>query len=138
MTATVTEHIRAHMLRSIVDHPSPTQRRTEQQAYAALQGFFDHPRYRELLVHCEARRLMGGYRYEAKRADGSSYEGRAARGKEKPYYERMREKMVLFLETGNLEFLVDVRNYADLEFIYRSHPAAYFASTERYDDESTY
>lgn len=44
------------------------------------------------------------------------------------------ERIVKYAETGNTEYLVDVANFAMIEFMYPRHPKAFFKGTD--DDGS--
>lgn len=42
----------------------------------------------------------------------------------------LQERLELYLEDGNTEWLIDVANFAMIEFMFPSHPSAYFAATD--------
>lgn len=76
------------------------------------------PRFREL---AEARMAMGALRY-----------GRMA-DKKSPtrLVPAMRAKLEEYFQTGNTELLVDVANYAMLEFEFGDHPKKHFRALDR-------
>lgn len=47
--------------------------------------------------------------------------------------ESLRLRLKKYLETGNKEFLVDVANFAMIEFMYPKHPEAFFKATDSRD-----
>lgn len=42
----------------------------------------------------------------------------------------LEERLALFKETGNTEHLIDVANFAMIEFMYPRHPDAHFKATD--------
>lgn len=44
-----------------------------------------------------------------------------------------RKKLAAYEENGNLEHLVDLANYARLEFIHPSHPKAHFRAEDDHE-----
>lgn len=42
----------------------------------------------------------------------------------------LEQRLALFKETGNTEYLVDVANFAMIEFMHPRHPKAHFKSTD--------
>lgn len=46
----------------------------------------------------------------------------------------LEDRLELYRETGNTEWLIDVANYAMMEFMYPQHPNAHFRATD--SDES--
>ena len=127
---TITELLRASLAKRT---PSDTGRFSKSQALASYNEFFAPGGVLDrMVVHAKSRKLMGAFRYEQP-VSGLSYEDQARRGLAKTYMERAREKIALYEETGNMEFLVDLFNYALLEFSRPYHPNAHFESTERKD-----
>jgi len=72
----------------------------------------------------KARLEMGTYRY-----------GLGANHDKYDYRARITGKLERYDATGNLEFLVDVLNYAQLEFNHPSRPDAFFKAID--DDEGS-
>jgi hypothetical protein len=64
------------------------------------------------------RILMGAFRY-----------GREG-NKKWDYIQYLKDKLELFDETGNIEYLVDVANLAWLEFEYGTHPKKHFKACD--------
>jgi hypothetical protein len=62
------------------------------------------------------RLLMGFLRYGPKRPNAPRYD----------YLKAVREKLELYEQTGNDELLVDIGNYAMLEFRHGDHPLKHF------------
>lgn len=85
--------------------------------------------------HASARKLMGAFRYEQRSAEGLSYDEAARQGKAKTFIQRLIEKINLYEETGNQEFLVDAFNYLLLEKHRPNHPNPHYKSTERFDND---
>lgn len=46
----------------------------------------------------------------------------------------LEDRLKLYKETGNTEWLIDIANYAMMEFMYPQHPRAHFRATD--SDES--
>jgi hypothetical protein len=70
------------------------------------------------------RLVMGAFRYGRLHA------------KDKPKYNRVqkiKDKIILYEETGNLECLVDIANIALMEFEEGEHPNKHFKSTDDKD-----
>ncbi len=44
--------------------------------------------------------------------------------------ESLKQRLDKYAETGNTEFLMDVGNFAMIEFMHPSHPNAYFEGTD--------
>ena len=88
----------------------------------------------EVVKHAKARKLMGAFRYEQQESDGLSYEQKARLGLTQTYIERAKAKIELYEETGNLEYIIDLFNYALLEYAEPYHPDAHFESTEREEE----
>lgn len=44
-------------------------------------------------------------------------------------YRSITERLELYLKTGNTEWLIDVANFAMLEYLYPCHPDAHFIAT---------
>lgn len=47
-----------------------------------------------------------------------------------PAVENLKKRLERYLETGNTEFLVDVANYAMIEFMQPQHPKAHYQFTD--------
>lgn len=86
-----------------------------------------------LWSHAYPRLLMGSFRYEAREADGRSYDEKAREGDALTYGQRMAQKIQIYNETGNQEMLVDIQNYVWLELLQPTHPNPHFESTERHE-----
>lgn len=67
------------------------------------------------------RLLMGWLRYGSKKSGGPRYN----------YLKAVSDKLALYEKTGNDELLVDLANYAMLEFRHGDHPLKHFSA---YDD----
>jgi len=72
----------------------------------------------QLVPMCKDRLRMGTFRYGV--ADHARYN----------YADRLQHKKDVYDSDGNLEFLLDVINYAVLEFFNPKHPDAHFAVVE--------
>jgi len=70
----------------------------------------------------DSRLCMGWLRYNNAR---TSHVG--------TFMQRMQKKLRAYNATGNTELLVDVANYARLEFRRPSHPNAHFHAIDRHD-----
>jgi hypothetical protein len=114
--------------------PQSFSRLSETYAREDIQSLNRHPKVIKLQEGAELRRLMGVFRYQQRGSEGLTYDELANLGKARPYYERMLEKLELYIVTGNWENLMDVLNYVKLEVARPSHPNHHFESTERYDD----
>lgn len=68
------------------------------------------------------RLLMGRLRYGPKTSTKTKYN----------YAKSIESKIKLYMETGNTEILVDIGNYAMLEFRFGEHPSRHFSAK---DDE---
>lgn len=75
----------------------------------------------EFLRMMDNRLLMGSFRYGLM-ADPDKWTYDLVAG--------ARKKLAAYEETGNLEHLVDVANYARLEFLHPSHPAVHFRAED--------
>ena len=107
---TVTEHIRAHLLR---ETPTIAELRESEWCHD----------FEELQRN---RLIVGAFRY-----------GRLG-DPNKPQYDRcvaMTSRLGKYRETGNTEFLVDIANLAMLEFVEGTHPNKHFAATDGDDAE---
>lgn len=69
------------------------------------------------------RLLMGRLRYGPKKGKAPAY----------AYAKSIQDKIKLYVETGNTELLVDIGNYAMLEFRFGKHPNKHFAATDDAD-----
>ena len=79
----------------------------------------------EFIVMMWRRLIFGGYRY------GRPRDGR--RSLKQDYVAALNAKLRRYVETGNLEMLVDVANYALLEFLQSEHPKKHFESIDDKD-----
>jgi len=70
---------------------------------------------------CRNRLILGGYRYGEFSTESS---------KSCTSVEDIKLRLDLYLETGNLEYLVDAANYTMLEFTYSRHNNAHFKSSD--------
>jgi hypothetical protein len=66
------------------------------------------------------RLLMGRIRYGSKRRSKVVYD----------YSGSIKEKIALYISSGNLEYLVDIGNYAMLEFRHGKHPNRHFEAND--------
>lgn len=64
------------------------------------------------------RLLMGRLRYGPKTKDAPRYD----------YLKAIRDKLTLYEQTGNDELLVDIGNYAMLEYRHGDHPLKHFSA----------
>lgn len=69
------------------------------------------------------RLIMGRLRYGPKKKSAPAYD----------YAGSIEVKIKLYKETGNTEYLVDIANYAMLEFRHGAHPNKHFAATDDAD-----
>lgn len=75
----------------------------------------------DLMCKCNNRMIMGAYRY------GKLY------SKEKVLYlsiEDLKLRLQLYIDTGNMEHLIDLINYAKLAFMFCIHPNSHFKFTD--------
>jgi hypothetical protein len=79
-------------------------------------------RFEELMRN---RLMMGSYRYGKKLHDPRAPGFSCVR--------HIRDRISRYEYDGNLEWLVDVANFAMLEFMHSQHPNAHFKSTDRKD-----
>jgi len=82
-----------------------------------------------LINHARPRLLMGAFRYD--NTKGISHAERARQGLSPTFITKLKEKIELYEQDGNQEYLVDVFNYLLLEIADPVHPNAHFESTER-------
>lgn len=122
---TNTEYLRARILAGIGSRTKPST--AEARADAVME------RLPWLARQGRYRLVMGSYRYEAKDADGLSYEDKAQLGLRPAFWVRAVAKLDEYDRTGNQEMLVDAFNYLLLELHEPMHPRAHFASLERHD-----
>lgn len=101
---TVTEHIRARLLRDLFE-------RLQETEWCSV--------FERLMRN---RLLMGAYRY------GLLYD------RERPpmnYVKSIRKRAKLYWKTGNQEYLVDIANFALLEFVRKNcHPNPFFSAID--------
>lgn len=69
------------------------------------------------------RLIMGRLRYGPKSPNAPAYD----------YAKSIAGKIRLYMETGNTEYLVDIGNYAMLEFRFGAHPNKHFSATDDAD-----
>jgi hypothetical protein len=104
---TVTEHIRAHLLKGL-----------EKLTYEKLKETEWSPRFEALMRN---RLIFGAIRYGCLNAPG------------KPQYDRaasIANRLAKYTATGNLEHLVDIANLAMCEFEEGQHPRKHFKSID--------
>lgn len=110
---TVTDHIRAHLLKSLgfsVARKVPD--------LPALRATEWNPDFEKLMRN---RLIMGAFRYGTKaEKDGLNIRY--------DYAKAIKPRLELYLETGDIELLVDVANLALLEFQHGKHPKKHFGS----------
>ena len=124
---TNTEWLRSRLLAGV-----STNKFSPDQAWKSYEEFFGPDGVlAEVVRHAKTRKLMGAFRYEQVESDGLSYDEKARQGKAKTYIKRAQEKLDLYNETGNREYLADIFNYVLLEWRRPYHPNAHFESTER-------
>jgi hypothetical protein len=82
-----------------------------------------------LISHAKPRLLMGAFKYD--NTDGISHAERARQGLSPTFISKLKEKIELYEQDGNQEYLVDAFNYLLLKTADPVHPKAHFASTER-------
>ncbi len=98
MAATVTEHLRQHLLGGL-GYAAPAKRAPDLPALIAVQWC---QRFADLMRN---RMVMGHFRY-GPLDDQPDYD----------HMEAIERKVRLYRETGNGEYLVDIANYAHAEF----------------------
>lgn len=110
---TITEHIRQHLLKDAgiltQDLAPPLD---------SLRGTEWSDRFERLQRN---RMLLGGFRYGFLAVLG------------KPKWSRtldIEKRINLYIDTGNLEYLVDIANLAMLEFEEGTHPKKYFKASD--------
>jgi hypothetical protein len=107
---TVTEHIRERLLKGIIlfslYNLSDLKKTEWSDRFERLQ---------------RNRLLVGAYRYGLLNAPGKSQYNRC---------DNIKERLKKYIETGNLEFLVDIANLAMLEFEEGKHPNRHFKSID--------
>lgn len=123
---TNTEYLRSRLLKDVHDVVSGEwcvtfgKKRDEELFNIALPF---------LVGHARPRLLMGAFRYD--NTKGISHAERARQGISPTFTSKLKEKIELYEQTGNQEFLVDAFNYLLLETADPVHPLAHFESTER-------
>jgi hypothetical protein len=115
-TITNFEHLRERLLSraGLVTPPKP------KYSFTDLEKSEWSPRFEELMRN---RLLMGAFRYgllEEKRKIGRKWDLVGA----------IEEKMKLYKDTGNTEYLVDIANYCLLEFECGFHPNKHFRALD--------
>ena len=75
---------------------------------------------KEFIKHMRDKMLIGAFRYGRVRETA----------KTRDYVHGMRQRIKLYVETGNTEFLVDVANFAMVEFMISDHPKKHFKDTD--------
>ncbi len=86
-----------------------------------------------LTKHARPRLLMGAFRYD--NTKGISHAERARQGISPTFTSKLKQKIILYEQTGNQEFLVDAFNYLLLETADPVHTNAHFKSTEREEEK---
>jgi hypothetical protein len=69
------------------------------------------------------RIMVGVFRHEADNPDnfGTPIQD---------YHKHLKQKLRMYEQTGNLEFLIDIANYAALEFYNSNHPNQHFKEVD--------
>lgn len=76
----------------------------------------------EFIRKMQARMFIGFYRY----GDTKRY----AESKEYDIVKTIEKYLAFYREDGNLEHIVNIANYCQIEFMYPQHPLAHFDSIE--------
>lgn len=108
---TVNEHIRQRLLAAVPDPPKPQPSVADIVAEDWSWPF---------IQHCLNRIIMGRFRYGKASANGAKYDRIGG----------IRRRLELYQSTGNLEYLVDIANLAQLEFQTPSIDGADFRATD--------
>ncbi len=116
---TVFDHLRDHLLDSL-GYAKPAERMPD---LAELRETEWPTKARAFVLGMQNRLIMAGFRY-ARFAD---LEKRAF-----DFLEGIEKKLAAYKRTGNTEHLVDLANYAMLEWIWPSHPDAHFRAEDDY------
>ena len=114
---TVTEHIRDHLLTTCGYH-KPNQ-------MPSLEALRSSERSEEFETKRSNRKVIGAFRY------GTIKPGSKSKGYERVDY--MRQKLDLYVFDGNAEHLVDISNFAEIEYMEENHPDFHF---EALDDKN--
>lgn len=125
-----TEYLRSRLLRDVHDHVNGDWcltfgKQRDKELFEVALPF--------LIGHARPRLLMGAFRYD--NTDGVSHAERARQGISPTFITKLKEKIELYEQGGNQEFLVDAFNYLLLETADPVHPNAHFKSTEREEIE---
>ena len=115
---TITEHIRERLLTNALIFPYKKDIKTEHQFSASFRYGRD------------CRMIMGGYRYGNIRDAGSRVHPRIRTNS-------MIKRIKRYIETGNTEYLMDVANLAEIEFIASTHPNKHFHAVDGAEAELT-
>lgn len=113
---TVTDHIRQHALQS-VGYTEPQEQQKPLDLEALRQSEWS-PEFETLMRN---RLLMGAFRYGVLNAPN------------KPEYNRTEsiiKRVMLYEETGNVEYLVDAANLCLVEFVEGAHPDKHMDSID--------
>lgn len=110
--------------------PPPADPDKAAAAISRANRVHDRGRVQWLLKHAKARIIMGTFRYETT----TPWPVLARQGLVDSYMEKLIEKVEMYQETGNQEFLIDVVNYVLLELTEPCHPKQFFKSEERKDE----
>ncbi len=113
---TVSEHLRQHLLTSLGLVP-----RVSLPPLEVLQETEWCP---EFEMHMRNRLVMGAFRYG--RFDNDDKWRFSLIG-------GLQEKLMAYQQTGNTEYLVDLANYALLEFVRPAHPKAHWHGDDDHD-----
>jgi len=113
----VSEHLRAHLLASLGVPEGPRRPMPDLDLLSVTEW---SPEFERL---CRNRLIVGAFRYGRL---GGPDKWRAAGGRRHDLIGGARMKLDLYEQTGNQEHLVDLANYALLEFVHPSRPGAYF------------
>jgi len=118
----VTEHTVTEWIRNHIEHTHGlAPRATAADVAAHIRDRFD-PQFMRLR---EARIGVGFLRYEM------------VRGRAPDYARRARAVLDHYDATGNREFLVDLANFAELEWVTPSREGTYFEAIDRKDGTPT-
>jgi hypothetical protein len=123
----ITDHIRTHLLQGVQEQ----DRTLHTLAFKRVQELFESQKFKWILNHAKFRILMGTFRYE----QGGNHIRGSKRG-EFYYLDKLNQKIKLYRETGNQEWLIDAFNYIILELTHPHHTNAHFESNERQEHET--
>ena len=109
MAKRTSDHIREHLLKDAFPKKNPPLEELRETEWS--------PEFETLMRN---RLIMGAIRYGTLKDNKGTYDHGA----------EAERRLQMYLETGNLEYMVDVANFCLLEYLKPYHPKAHFASID--------